>query len=109
VNAKLFLLAVSITFVSCANSRGSSIKPALLDSGSSLPPGSGWQSVGEGRWIQTDGRGFFVHGLEAKKWMLQQLRDKLAVTTSKAVAEQLEMQIRALEDHIAELERITPR
>jgi flagellar biosynthesis chaperone FliJ len=41
--------------------------------------------------------------------MLQQLKDKLAVTTSRAVAEQLEMQIRALESHIAELERAAPR
>jgi hypothetical protein len=102
---KLLLLAVSIAFVPWTNSRSSSVQSAPLDSGVSLPPGSGWQSVGESRWVQTDGTGFYAHGLEAKKWGLQQLRDKLAVTTSKAVAERLEMQIRALEEHIAELER----
>ena len=65
--------------------------------------------MGEGRWVQTDGTGFYAHGLEAKKWGLQQLRDKFAVTTSKAVAEQLNIHIRALENHIAELERSMPR
>ncbi len=110
----LLTAAVALSLISCNNSQpnvltSQEIERETAEMNANLadsPPGANWQSVGEGRWIRTDGTGFYARGLEGKRWLLTQLRERLAVKTQSANPSEsnqvssLKLQAQMLEDNI---------